>query len=462
LSVSSILDLKPEQITRRLRNGDLTIGVIGLGWMGLPTACLFAEAGARVIGVDQNSRIVEKVGKGNATIDEPGLPELLKRVVREGRLKTTSDAREAASICDVIFIIVPTSIDGQKKPEYLALEDVSQEIGKGLRQGSLIVFESTVAPGITERIGKANLEKYSGLKAGEGFGLAYSPIRAMAGRALQDLRNYDRVVGGIDSRSLEAACAVLSGIVKGKLIRVRDLRTAEASKIFESVYRDVNIALANELAIFCEEIGIDYVEVMHAANSQPYSHLHVAGPGVGGHCIPVYPYLLIAEADSLDLKLRVLREAREVNEHMPNHTVKLVATALRLCGKTLKRSRVTILGISYRPGVKELRNSPALEIASQLKRRGARITIFDPKYTASEIERMGFTSAPSIRRAVEKADCVLLTVAHEEFRKLKANELTAGTSKPSAVVDCANIMDPLEVEKSGSIYRGIGRGIWTR
>jgi UDP-N-acetyl-D-mannosaminuronic acid dehydrogenase len=457
-----LLSLEPGEIAVRIRDGALTVAVVGLGWMGLPTACLYAEAGARVIGADMNPKIVERISKGDTPLQEPGLAAMLKKALKAGKFTATTSTEEAAANADITFVVVPTMIDRQKRADYSAVEDACTGIGKNIRNGSLVIFESTCGPGVTERVVKGTIEKYSGLIAGQGFGLAYSPIRAMGGRALQDVQSYGKVVGAIDKKSLEAACATLSVIVKGELIRVRDIKTAELSKLFETIYRDVNIGLANEFSLLCEELGVDYLEAMRAANSQPYSHLHSTGAGVGGHCLPVYPYLLAAEAYALDTKLRLILDARKVNDFMPRHVAKLASDGLRICGKSLKRAKILVLGISYRPNVKETRYSPSLELISILKKRGARVTAFDPLYNVSEMESMGVGSEPTLRKAVEKADCAILTVAHDDFRSLDTIELAAHISKQGLIVDCTGLLDPVSVEKSGLVYRGIGRGLWTR
>jgi UDP-N-acetyl-D-mannosaminuronic acid dehydrogenase len=456
------LSLEPGEIAVRIRDGALTIGVVGLGWMGLPTACLFAEAGARVIGADMNPKIVERVNKGDAPIDEPGLSPMLKKALRAGKFSATTATEEAAANSDILFLVVPTMIDRQKRADYSAVEDACVSIGKGLKNGSLVIFESTCGPGVTERVVKGTIEKYSGLVASQGFGLAYSPIRAMGGRALQDIQTYAKLVGAIDKKGLEAACAALSIIVKGELIRVRDIKTAELAKLFETIYRDVNIGLANEFALLCEELGVDYEEAMKTANSQPYSHLHNTGVGVGGHCLPVYPYLLATEAFAFDARLRLVLDARKINDFMPRHVAKLASDGLRVCGKSLKRAKVVVLGISYRPNVKETRYSPSLDLISILKKRGARVTAFDPLYNSSEVESMGLLSEPTLRKAIEKADCAILSVAHDDFKKLDTIELAAHMSKQGLIIDCTGTLDSGSVEKSGLVYRGVGRGLWTR
>jgi len=459
----TIMKLSADEIKAKVKNHSLTVSVIGLGWMGLPTACLFGEAGSNVIGVDSNPEVVEKLNRGESYFAEPGLPQLLKRLLSDKRLRATNNIQEAASQSDAIILLVPTLIDKQRFADYSAVENSCRDIGKGIQSGCLLIFESTCGPGVTERVVKSTLEKYSGLKAGVDFGLAYSPIRAMGGRALRDIQSYPRVVGAIDEKSLEAASALLSTIVKGEIVKVRDIKTAEASKLFETIYRDVNIALANEFAVLCEKAGIDYDEAREAVNTlKEYCHLHIAGVGVGGHCLPVYPYLLAGEAERLEARLKLVLNAREINDGMPSHTARLVADGLRASGRSMKGSKVVVLGISYRANVKETRFSPSIELITLLKRRGARVVVFDPKFSATEIADMGYATEPTLKACIEKANCVVITVSHDEFRRIDARELAASVTKSAVIVDCAHMLSPLLVEKAGLIYRGIGRGVWTR
>lgn len=460
--MADLMTLPTMDIRKKLRSGSVPTAVIGLGWMGLPTACLLADAGAKVIGCDTNPKVVEAVCKGVPPLPEPGLQQMLKKLVREGKLKATTSTEEAVRESGVAFIIVPTLIDRDKEPDYTAVENASREVGKSLQENSLIIFESTCGPGVTERIVKRVVEKHSGLKAGEKFGLAYCPIRAMSGTALRDLSHYVRILGAIDNKSLEAASEVLRTFVRGDIHKVRDIRTAEAAKLFETIYRDTNIALANEFAMFCEKIGIDYNEAMRAANTQPYSHLHAPGIGVGGHCLPVYPYLLEAEADEVEENMKLIKIARQVNDGMPKHAVRLVASGLRAAGKPVARSRITVLGIAYRQNTKETRFSPGVELIQLLKRRGARVTVFDPKYTSTELRQMGYDSKPTLKMSVEKADCVVLTVAHDEFKQMKLHDLISAMSRQPVIVDGTHTFDPIAVEKTGAVYRGIGTGTWTK
>jgi UDP-N-acetyl-D-mannosaminuronic acid dehydrogenase len=451
--------LKEESLDVPEKRKKYTVSVVGCGRIGLPTACLFAEAGFRVIGADVNSRVVALLNKGKAPLSETGLEELLKKHVKNGSFTATRDIKKAASSSDIIVLVVPTPIDQKKKPDYTFVERPCKEIGKGLRAGSLVIVASTTGPGITETIIKEALEKASGLKAGVDFGLAYSPTRASPGRVLQDVATYARVVGAINEKSLNVASLVLSTIVKGGIVEVNDMKTAEAIKLFENVYRDVSLALANDFAQFCEKIGIDYLEAQKAANTQPYCHLLVPGI-VSGH-IPKDPYLLLEEAESVNAKLRMLVLARKINDEMPIHAIRLVKDALKHCGKTLRRAKISILGVSYRPNVKEPKGSKTEELVRKLRAKGAIVHVYDPFYTQKELTEMGYPTKKTLTNVVEGTDCLLIAVGHDRFKRLNLRRIKFLMKRPPAIVDMGHVIDHVKAEKEGFIYRGVGRGVWS-
>lgn len=458
--MSTIMKLEKEDIDTPEKRKKYTVSVIGCGRMGLPTACLFAEAGFKVIGVDTNPRLISLMKKGKAPFVEPGLDELIKDHVMKERLTVTSNTKEAAQASDIIVCVVPTLIDQKKKPDYSYLEKACKEVGMGLRSGVLIIFESTTGPGVTETLVKENLEKTSGLKAGIDFGLAYSPIRATSGRVLQDIANYPRVVGAVNEQSLKVACLVLSKIIKAEIIKVRNIKTAEAVKLFENVYRDANIALANEFARFCEKAGIDFLEAQKAANTQPYCHLLVPGI-VSGH-IPTDPYLLVEEAENVNAKLRMVTLARKINDEMVSHALHLTRDALRSCGKTMRRAKVSVFGVSYRPNVKEPRGSLAKDLINMLGRKGAIVHVYDPLFSYKELIELEYPAERTLAKAVEGVDCLLIAVGHNRFKRLNLRRIKFLVKKPAAIVDMGHVIDPVKAEKEGFVYRGVGRGIWTK
>lgn len=366
-----------KDVTAVVQRGDVTFAVYGMGKMGLPLAISYAEAGGKVIGVDIDAHVVETLNQGVNHIEgEPGLPELVPKHAKRGTLRATTDLVQAARDADVMVIIVPTLLQADNVPDLSIVESVCRCIGKGLKRGDLVIQESTLPPGSTEKVLRPALEQESGLRAGVDFGIAFCPERTLSGRALADIQGaYPKVVGGVDSQSTEAAAGIYEAVNQKGVITVSGATEAEAVKVFEGVYRDVNIALANELALACEEMGIDAREVFAVANTQPYSHIHEPGCGVGGHCIPVYPYFLI---HGVSTPTPLLQAARRVNDAMPAHTVDLVAAELAARGGSLAKSSVLVVGITYRQGVRETRFSPAIDVINRLLAAGATVDIHDP------------------------------------------------------------------------------------
>jgi nucleotide sugar dehydrogenase len=436
-----------------------TVSIVGCGRMGLPHACLFAEAGFKVIGVDSDQRVVDLMKRGRASFADPKLDALLKRYVKNGRLTATSDARKAASTSDVVVFVVAIPVDRKKKPNYFRLEKACKEVGMGLRSGSLVIFTSATSPGVTETLVKETLESASGLKAGVDFGLAYSPIRAAPGRMLQDITTCARVVAAVSEQSLKVACLFLSTIVKGEIIKVRDIKTAEAVKLFENVNKDVNIALANEFAHFCEKAGIDFVEVQKAANMQPPCHLLT--PMIVGGYIPRDSYLLLDEADAVNVKLRMLTLARKINDEMLGHTLHLVRDALKSCGKPMRRAKISVFGVSCRPNLKEPRGSSTKKLVSMLSKKGALVKVYDPFFSHKELIAMGYPAERTLTKTVEGVDCLVIITGHDRFRRLNLRKIKLLVKKPAAIVDMGHVIAPQKAEREGFVYRGVGRGIWT-
>jgi len=438
-----------------------TVSVVGCGRIGLPTALIFADAGFRVMGVDTNPQVVNLLTKGKAPFDESGMSALLKKNVKNGRFSATTDIRKASSESDVVILVVPTPIDQRKKPDYSSVEKPCKDVGLGLRRGSIVIIASTTGPGITETLVKETLENSSGLKAGVDFGLACSPTRAAPGRILSDIASYARVVGAINKESLRAAGTVLGAVVKGGIVEVKDMRTAEAVKLFENVYRDVSLALANELGQLCEKVGIDFLEAQKAANTQPYCHLLVPGI-VSGH-IPKDPYLLVEEAENANVKLRMLLLARKINDEMVAHTVRLTMDALKNCGKTLRRARITVLGVSYRANIKEPRGSSTRQLVDLLRTKGATVRVYDPLYSFKEMKDMGYPTERTLTGAVEGADCLIFVVGHDRFKRLNLRRIRFLMRKSAALVDVGHVIEvPLKAEKESFVYRGVGRGVWSK
>ena len=456
--ISMALTLKEENLDAPEKRQKCTVSVVGCGRVGLATACLFAEAGFRVIGADANSRVVALLKKGKAPLSEIGLEELLKKHMKNGSFTATRDIKEAASTSEVIVLVVPTQIDQKKKPDYNHIERPAKEIGKGLHAGSLVIVASTTGLGIADTAVRETLEKASGLKAGIDFGLACSPTRSAPGRTLKDIITHSRVVGAINKRSLEVASLVLKAIVEGGIVKVRDMKTAEAIELFEKAHRDVNLALANDFARFCEKTGIDYLEVRKAANTQPYCHL--SSPGMGNGYYSKDSYLLLEEAENANAKLGMLLTARKTNDAMPSHTLRLTREALRSCGKPLRRARISVFGVSPWPNVKESHGSSTKKLVSMLKKKGAFVQVYDPFFSPKELMELGYPTKSSLTKTVEGTDCIIIAAGHDRFRRLNLGRINVFVKNPAAIVDMGHVIDPARAERAKFVYRGLGRGAW--
>jgi nucleotide sugar dehydrogenase len=420
----------------------LRVCVVGLGKIGLPVAVQYASKGLSVVGCDVDDELVRRVNAGEAPWPgEAGLADGLAAARRDGRLEATTDAASAVRECQVVVLIVPVGLTEGRSADFSALDEAAASVAGGLSRGALVVLETTVPVGTTRnRLGPA-LEA-SGLRAGADFHLAFSPERVSVGRVLADLKAYPKVVGGTDEESTQAAAQFYLEALDAEVLTVSGAEAAEFVKLAETVYRDVNIALANELAQEADRWGIDVDEVIAAANSQPFSHIHRPGVGVGGHCIPVYPYFLGEAAHS-----RLASASREVNDAMARYGVERLAAALG----TLEGKTVLILGVAYRANVKEAANSSAFALALELTSRGADVIAHDPLFSAQEIEALGLRPADPF--PPPHVDALVLQAAHEEYRKLDLGTF-AGCA---ALLDGRNALSPREVEAAGIRYVGIGR-----
>ena len=432
-----------------------TVCIVGCGRMGLPTACLFVDAGFKVIGVDKNRKIVDSINKGKSPFAESGLEDLLSKQVMEGRLIATVNTGWAVTQSDIIVVVVDTPLDTKMEPDYSKLEAACKEIGKNLRKGSLIVIASTVGPGVTENLVRSWIENASGFKAGSDFGLAYSPTLATVGRTLYDISHYARLVAGINDKSLKVASMIFKTIVKSGVVPLSSIKVAETVKLFQNVYRDVNLALANEFALFCEKAGIDYMEVYEAANTNPYYHFLIPGI-VSGH-IPKDPYLLFKEAEDLGVKLRIAKLAREVNESMVSHAVKLVRKALRRRGRPLRGAKIAVLGVSYKADVKEPKGSRTLKLVNLLEAKGAKVKVHDPFFSKKELSELGYPAEASLERTIKGAECLLIVVGHNQYRKLSLKKIKALMKYP-IIVDLSHIIDSEKAQKEKVTLISLGSG----
>jgi UDP-N-acetyl-D-mannosaminuronic acid dehydrogenase len=424
------------EVTRLLRKGDVTIDLVGIGNMGLPVAVAFAKEGAKVVGVRRDPLIVDQINRGESPlIGEPNFADLLRNVVTAGKFKATTDGTAAAKESDVIVILVPLLIDDRGQEDYSIIHTTTKVASQGLEKGDLVITSTTMPPGATEEVVRPLLETGSGLVAGTDFGLAHSPERLMVGRVMRNLYKFPKVVGGINNASTEAAAGIYS--VFGEVVRTSSLITAELVKVAEGTFRDLNIGYANLLAKLCEPLGADVWEVISVANKDTGEHcmIHQPSAGVGGHCIPVYPWFLINKAKELGADATLLRQARALNDSMPVHTVDLVIRCLNSHSQAVRKSTISLLGISFRADVKETRFAASLKILKHLQEYQPKaIQAYDPYFSAKELQEFGF-SPVSFEEAL-KADCCILIASHTEFVKAKA-KLEAIKDR---LVDTTNIL----------------------
>ncbi len=409
-----IYGLSQDEVSSLMQSGNITIDVVGIGKMGLPLAALLAREGARVIGVRRNQELVDQVNQGKCPIkEEPELDRILADVVADDRLRATTDAVRAAQESDVILILVPLLVDNRGNPDFSQMKEACTKAAKGLEKGDLVIIETTMPPGAVREHILPMLEE-SGLKAGKDFGLVHAPERLMTGRVIRNLYKYPKIVGGIDDRSTNSAAGLYTAF--GEVVKVSSLETAELVKVSEGVYRDVNIAYANTLALFCQEHGVDAWEVIRAANleTEDYCHIHLPGSGVGGHCIPVYPWFIITKGHQYGTDVELIEEARRVNDSMPGHLKNLVDRCIEDQGLEPSTSSIGVLGLAFRAGVKETRFSPALKLLDLLSDYG-QVLLNDPLFSDQELQSMGYTPA-SFDRAL-KCDCLVLVTAHQEYRE---------------------------------------------
>jgi nucleotide sugar dehydrogenase len=356
------------------------VAVVGAGKMGLPLAAQFADHGWHVIAVDVQQDVVDSINEGRSHVEEePGLAELVGKAHTGGRLRATTDGAEAARASDVVVLIVPVMLDDTHQPDYRHMDAAVDSIGPGIHGGSLVIFETTLPVGDTRERYAPRLEAASGLKADEDFFVAFSPERLYSGAALRNLSTYPKLVGGIGPASTTRAATFYDAVLDTEVVAMSNAEAAEFSKLADTTYRDVNIALANEFARYAERVGVDIHEVIAAANSQPYSHIHQPGLGVGGHCIPVYPHFLLSRAPELEL----VELARRTNDGQIGVAIRAIQQELG----GLEGVPILVLGLTYRHGVKELAYSRALPLIERLTHQGAIVSAFDPLLAADETAR---------------------------------------------------------------------------
>ena len=447
-----------ENLSQNISNNNLKIGVIGIGRIGLPTALSFADKGFSTVGLDINTKLVEQINSGFYPLtDEPEFDKIFDQVIKTGKFSTTSDASLSLPTCDVIILSLPTPMDSNYVPNYSALLSVAQNLHDFIKSGSLIVVESTVEPGFIENelivVIEGNDKKHS---RNVDFSIVACPETANPGEIYSDFRKLPRLIGGIDDSASKVTSQLYKHVFGVDTIVLPNCKTANAAKLTANVFRDVNIAFVNELALLFEKMDIDILQVLDACDKKYNFQTHYPGAGVGGPCLPVnsYQYLNTARKTS-DGALRLIEVAREINEHMPRHTVELVIDALNHVGKSVKNSTIGILGVSYKPNVADIQLSPAKEIIEILENLGAHVRVYDPFYKSQKI--FSYNVYENIIDTIDYVDAIILVTAHSEFENLDLQSLKQKMKTP-IFIDTRGIIDMNSAKNNGIIFRGIGRG----
>lgn len=410
-------------LLKKIKEKTAVVAVIGLGYVGLPLAVEKAKAGYRTIGFDIQEKRVKMVNEGHNYIGDV-VDEELADLVKKGLLSATTDF-SIVKDADFIAICVPTPLDDYQQPDISYVKQSAIDISKYLKRGSIVVLESTTYPGTTEELLLPILEKGSGLKCGKDFFLAYSPERVDPGNKIYKTKNTPKVVGGVDRDSTEIAAAMYRSVLEGEVHEVSSPKVAEMEKILENTYRNVNIALANEMAIICEKMGINVWEVIEAAKTKPYGfQAFYPGPGIGGHCIPLDPYYLAWKTREYDYHTKLIETSGIINDSMPDYVVERSRKILNRFKKPMNGSRILVLGVAYKQDIDDIRQSPALKVIQGLEKEGCIVDYYDPYVKEYEYKGDKKESIKELNKEVlQSADLVIITTAHTnvDYEFVQAN-----------------------------------------
>lgn len=441
----------------KISSKNATVCVIGLGYVGVPLAVASAQAGFNVLGVDVDSWKVEQINKGVCYVEDKYSEELLPSLVSSGKIKAYSTLSEAIRPSDIAIVCVPTPLKKDKDPDLSFLKTVAKTLASQLNDYKLIIVESTSYPGTTQEVFQPLLER-GGKTAGKDFALVYSPERIDYGNASFGVRSIPKVVGGVNEESTRLGAAFYGAILQAKVVAVSGPSVAEATKMLENVFRYVNIALVNELAVLHESLGVDFIESIDAAATKPFGFMaHYPGPGVGGHCIPKDPFYLVYKAKKAGFPLRMVSTAEALNNGMPKHTVERLLKTFRRLKKNPRRVKVALWGLAYKGGVKDTRRSPSVDLLKIFQRSGVKVVAYDPFVETIKVGSVHYKSAGSILDSVKGADAVVIATNHAEFRDVDLTEVKAGMNSDPILFDTRNLRTRKDSEDAGFTYLATGR-----
>ena len=444
-----------EEVEKSLKSRTLKVCVIGIGRIGLPTALSFAKSGLRTIGVDINEDLVQKINSRIFPLkDEPGYEEIFNDAIKNKMFSATTKIEDAVPNSDLILLSLPTPMDGNNIPDYSSLRSVGTKLSEILSPDSLVIVESTIEPGFIEDE-MVNIICNSGrLKVEENFFIGVCPEIANPGEIFHDFTNLPRLVGGINQNISNVIKNIYNFVFGVEIVEMPNCKTANAVKLTTNVFRDINIAFISELSLMFEKLGIDTMAVLEAAKKKYNFQVHYPGAGVGGPCLPINSYQLLSTARKAGVKLNIIEHSRQINEKMPEHVIELTLDAFKENKKDIQGSEILILGISYKPNVRDLQLSPAENIIKKLQELGVNVHIYDPYFATKQA--FGINVKEKLDDIISHVDASIIITAHDEFKKIKTS--TFKMMKCPILIDTRGIIDPVDAKKNKLVFRGLGRG----
>jgi len=444
-----------EEVAESLNSKSLRVCVIGIGRIGLPTALSFAKSGLQTIGVDINENLVEKINSGKFPLkDEPGYDVIFDNVTKNKKFSATTNISDAVPNSNLIVLSLPTTMDENNIPDYSALRNVATKLAELLSANSLVIVESTVEPGFIEDEMVSIISKSERLEIEKNFFIGVCPENANPGEILHDFTNLPRLVGGINDNITKIITKIYDFVFSVDLVEMPNCKTANAVKLTTNVFRDINIAFVSELSLMFEKLGIDTNKVLEAAKKKYNFQVHYPGAGVGGPCLPINSYQLLNSAKRAGVKLSMIESGRKINEKMPDHVVKLTFDAFKESNKSLQNSDILILGVSYKPNVKDIQLSPAEKIIKKLQNLGSNVHVYDPYFPSENV--FGIKVEDNLEDILPKMDAVIIVTSHDDFKKIKISSFAK--MKTPILIDTRGIIDPSSAKLEKVIFRGLGRG----
>ena len=455
MSYSNISMQNLEEVKKSLDSKNLRVCVVGIGRIGLPTALSFAKSGLTTIGVDINESLVEMINSDNFPLkDEPGYEEIFHTVISEKKFSATTNIEEGVSNSNLILLSLPTPMDENNIPDYSALKSVASQLSQFLKPNSLVIVESTIEPGFIEDEMISMITNNEKLIVENNFFIGVCPENANPGEILHDFTNLPRLVGGINENISKIIKLIYNFVFGVELIEMPDCKTANAVKLTTNVFRDINIAFISELSLMFEKLGIDTMKVLEAAKKKYNFQIHYPGAGVGGPCLPINSYQFLNTAKRIGLELNIIESSRKINEKMPEHVVQLLLDGFKENDKPIKDSHILLLGVSYKPNVKDIQLTPAEHIIKKLQDLGAIVHIYDPYFISQNI--FDIHTEKNLNEIISNVDSTIIVTAHDEFKKLEISLFKQ--MKTPVLVDTRGIIDPEIAKQNQLIFRGLGRG----